>query len=128
MTPPPSADVEAIRSWQPQVDPGIGYAYGRAKNALRSSFNNPLGADTPAAVRDAMLFQGEQDLAQQEAQTLREASKDVNDEELKKRVAVAGFTDPRLVQTYGLTTGSTTQSSTLGNVLSGAASVGLGLF
>lgn len=127
MTPPSTPDVDAVRDWTPQIDPGISYSYARAKNALRNSFDNPLGADTPQAVKDAMLFQGEQDLGQQEAQTLREASNDVNDQELRKKLAVAGFTEPKLVQTSGLTSGTTSQGGGFGSALGGLATVGLAL-
>ncbi len=120
---PDTPDIEAARAYKPQVDPGISYSFGRAKNALRSGFNNPLGAYTPAAVRDAMVFQGEQDLAQQEAQALRESDRDVNEQEWQKRYALAGLTAPRLVQTGGSSTG--TESGGGGGLISGIASAAL---
>ena len=127
LTPPGSPDVQSIRDWTPQIDPGISYSFGRARNQMRNTLANPLGADTPAAVRDAVLMAGDQELAQQEAQALREAGNDVNQAELQKRIAAAGFTEPRLVQTFGQTTGSTQQGGGLGSALSGIASVGLAL-
>lgn len=123
MNPPETADVQAVRDFKPQADPGISYSFARAKNNLRSSFDNPLGAYTPAAVRDAMQFQGEQDLAQQEAQVLRESDRDNNEREFQKRLSVAGMTAPRLVQTGA--TGTATESQGAGGLISGIASVAL---
>lgn len=119
-TPPSTPDIEAARSFTPQANPAIGYAFARAKNALRNTFTNPLGADTPAAVKDAMLYQGEQDLAQQEAQALREEGDDLNRQEYAKRIALAELTRPNLVQTGGTTVAP---GGGIGSGLLGAAQV-----
>lgn len=130
---PETADIKAVRDFQPQIDPSISYSFARARNDLKNRFDNPLGADTPAAVRDAIQWSGERELQQEEAQKLREAADDLNNRELSKRLAVAGLTDPKLVQTGG-TAGGTSNGMTmtnsgggLGGFLSGAAGIGLAL-
>lgn len=140
MTPPDTQDVQALRGWRPQVDPGISYTFGRARQALKNQFNNPLGADAPAAVRDAAFYAGENDIAQQEGQAYREAYNDVNQQEYQKLATLAQMTRPELVglgstSTYsGTNSGSSTgqssgtgveESSMLPGILQGAANVGL---
>lgn len=98
-TPPETADINAAREWKPQSNPAIGYNFANARQRLRNTFNNPLGADTPAAVKDAIIYSGENDLAQQEGQMLREEGVDLNNQEWQKRFALAELTKPQLVQT-----------------------------
>jgi hypothetical protein len=148
MTPADTADIQALRGYRPQIDPGIGYTFGRARQALKNQFNNPLGADAPAAVRDAAYAAGEGDIAQQEAQAYRGAYNDVNQQDYQRLAALAQMTRPELVglgsttSSSGKTTGTTTGSSSgyssgqsygtgiesqnaLSGILGGAANVGL---
>ncbi|HEX5085364.1 MAG TPA: hypothetical protein VFY40_25275, partial [Blastocatellia bacterium] len=104
MTPPDTEDIKAAREWKPQIDPGIGYSFARARQSLKNQFSNPLGADTPAAVRDAAIYAGENDLMQQEGQAYREAYNDANQQEWGKLNSLAQLTRPELV---GLGTTST---------------------
>jgi len=117
MAPPDTEDIERLREWTPTVNPGISYSFGRARQALKNQFANPLGADAPAAVRDAAIYAGEGDIAQQEAQAYREAYGDVNQQEGVKRTSLAGMTRPQLVGTR--TTSSTSGRSAGTNVESG---------
>lgn len=106
MTPTDTPDIQAMREWQPQVDPGISYSFGRARQALKNQFANPLGADAPAAVRDAAIYAGEGDIAQQEAQAYRGAYNDQNQQEYQKRAFLSQLTRPELVGTGSTSTTS----------------------
>jgi hypothetical protein len=140
MTPEDTPDIQAARAWKPQIDPGIGYTFARARQALKNQFDNPLGADTPAAVRDAAIYAGENDIAQQEAQAYRSAYNDANQQEWGKLNTLAQLTRPELVGlgTTSATIGSSSASSQgqssgtsveesplLPSLLQGAGNVGL---
>src|SRR5262249_37525405 len=97
MTPPDTADIQALRGWNPTIDPGISYTFGRARQALKNQFENPLGANAPAAVRDAAQYAGENDIAQEEGQAYRQAYNDVNQQQQGKLLSLAQLTRPELV-------------------------------
>lgn len=124
ITPQNTADMTAVRDHKPQADPSIPHAFGRAKANLQGSFNNPLGAATTPAVREATLRAGEQELDQAQGQAERESFNDVNQQELQKKLALAGLTAPRIVQS-GSSGTSTVPTPGIGeSIIGGAASVG----
>lgn len=124
-SPPESADVNSIREWKPQIDPSLSYSFGRARRALSDSFDNPQGAYTTPAVRDAQQRAGNERLAESEAQAMRGGYADVNNQEMVKRMGLAELTNPRLVQTGGSSTGTSQQSGGLWpSIIGGAAGVG----
>jgi hypothetical protein len=131
MTPPDTEDIQSLRGWQPQVNPGLSYSFGRARQALKNQFANPLGADSSAASRDAAIYAGEEDLAQQEAQAYRDAYSDVNQQEGVKRTTLAGMTRPQLVGTgstgssSGKSAGTTIESDPLGGIAQGLSVAGM---
>src|SRR5215218_9034287 len=72
-TMPDTSDVSALRNMKFEVDPSVSAKYGQANKQLDEGFNNPLGAFTTPAVRDATARAGHMKLAQGEAQETREA-------------------------------------------------------
>lgn len=112
IAPQETADTQAIRDWKPQSDPSIGYAYSRALGNIRNSFGNPLGADTPASVREAIERNAYGELGQQEAQTRSEEAFRNNMVNLEKLQYLDQRTRPQLVQSGGAgnSTGSTVQT------------------
>lgn len=105
-TPPDTADIQALRGTQFQIDPSIGYRIGGAIRRMQSSFNSPLGGYYTPGMRAAIERGQERELMQQGGQQTREGIYDVNNQNYARNLAVAGMTAPRLTQT-----GSSGQSS-----------------
>lgn len=114
---PDTKDIEAFRNWKPQVDPGLSYQYGNARNKLRSSFINPLGGYATPQMQDALQRSGERALNQDEAQAYRGGQYDVNNQRSGQLGMLAGLTAPRLTQTGS--SGSGTSSGTTNTSQSG---------
>ena len=112
LNPPDTADVAALRSHQFQVDPTIGYRVGSAVRRIGSQFSNPLGQYATPSMKAQIMRSQEQALNQQAGEQFREGAYDVNNQEYGKKLAVAGMTSPRLVQTGTSGTSSGTQSGT----------------
>lgn len=106
MTPPPSADVNALREMRAVADPSIPFTYGKLRTQQANSFNNPLGSQTSAATREASNRATNQSLAMQEAQANEESQFNANNANFQRQATVAGFTQPQLVQTGGTQTSS----------------------
>jgi hypothetical protein len=107
-TPPSTPDIDKLRNTQFEVDPGIAAQYGRQRNDLRSSFQQPTGAFLSPQVRDAQLRSGMERLGRDEAQASREGTFDKNRLEYGRNSAVAGLTAPQLTQTGSTSSGSGT--------------------
>lgn len=125
--PEETADTQAIRDWKPMADPSISYAFGRAQNAIRDSFNNPLGADTPAAVKDAIERASYGQLGQAEAAVRGDEAFRNNSMDLSRRMYLDERTAPRIVQTGGTSSGTSTyqEKATPFGVLTGIGSAAL---
>lgn len=98
-TPTDTADIQAFRGWKPEVDPGLSYQYGNARNKLQQSINNPTGGYRTAAMDDAILRSGNRALAQDEAQAYRGGQYDVNQIRSGQLGSLAALTRPSLIQT-----------------------------
>lgn len=128
---PDTADTSALRSWKPQIDPGLASQYGRARNDLNSSFLNPIGGYTNASLQEKQRRTGMENLNQQEAQAFRGGQYDVNQQRLGQLGTLASLTAPRLTQTGSSGTGNMTgQSDTsqwhqpgVGDYISGALNI-----
>lgn len=124
-SPPASQDVDAIRNWHPTIDPSISYRYGQAENAIRDTYDNPLGAYETAQTKGAGLRANIKGLNQEKGQAFREAYAGVNAQELGRLGMLAELTSPRLTQTGGSSTGTTQQSGgMLGSIIGAGATVG----
>lgn len=110
VTPQETADTKAIRDWKPANDPSIPYAFSRALGNIRNTFANPLGADTPQSVRDAIERNAYGELGQQEAQARTQEAFNNRGMELSKLMYLDERTAPRIVQTGG--TGNSSGTST----------------
>lgn len=125
-TPTDTADTKAFREWNPQVDAGLGYQYGRARTDFKNSFLDPMGGFSTPQIQDAQRRTGLSRLNEQESQAFRQGQNDVNTQRGGQLGSLAALTAPRLAQTSssGNSTGSgastTTQPSGLfGDILSG---------
>lgn len=133
-TPPDTEDIDAMRDFQFSADPRVPYTFARARQNIGESFNNPMGANTTQAIRDATLRASYEDLGQQEAQALREENYARQGLEFAKRADVAAMTQPRMVETSrsgtssGTSAGNTVQSQgALPGITSGGSTVGAAL-
>jgi hypothetical protein len=111
-TAPDTEDTKAYRDWRPQIDPGLGYQYGNARNQLTSSFNDPMGGYSTPQVRDAQLRTGMRNLNQDEAQAFRGGYNDVNSQRGNQLGTLAAMNHPQLVQTGGSGTSNGTSTGT----------------
>lgn len=124
VVPQNTPDIDAFRKWEPQVDPGIGYQYARARDDLKDTYDNPLGAYTTPAVKEAALRSGLKDLNQQEGQAFRAGEYDVNAQKLGQLGGVAELTAPRIVQSGSTGSQTTPGQSIWPTIISSAAGVG----
>jgi hypothetical protein len=111
-TPPTTPALDTLKNQTFEIDPGIAAQYGRERNDLNRSFQNPTGAFLSPQVRDMQLESGRERLGSQEAQAMREGAYDVNKLNFARNQAVAGMSAPQLVQTgsTGTQQGTTIQS------------------
>jgi hypothetical protein len=127
--PPPTADVSALREMKATVNPSIPFQYAKQREALQNSYQNPLGSHTTPAVREAATRATNQAMAQDEAQANAASQFDADNQNFLRQSAIAEMTSPRLVQTGGTATGTTTQSGgfwsgLLMNVIGNASQAG----
>lgn len=132
MAPPDTADVGAMRNFQFQADPRVGYSFARARQNIGSTYANPIGGNTNPAIRDAAMRAQYEDLGQQEAQAFREENYARQGLEYARTADVASMTQPRLVNERSSGTSSGTSNTTqsqgaLGQVIGGASAVGSAL-
>jgi hypothetical protein len=114
VTTPETADIAAMRDFKFTADPSIGNAFGSAKNQIANSFNNPIGGVYSGNMRDSILRSSLSDLGQREAMARSEANQSLQGQQFGQRAAVAGMTAPRLVQTGGSGTGSSSGTTIQG--------------
>lgn len=129
-TPPDTADVQALRSHQFQVDPTIGHRVGGAIRRMQDSFQSPLGGYTTPQMRDAIQRTQERELLQEGGAQFRAGQYDVNNQQFGQKAAVAGMTAPRMVQktSSGTSSGKATTSEPWYNgLVQGGASMGSAL-
>lgn len=98
---PGSADIDALRGMKAKADTNIPYLYARMREKLGNSYNNPMGAYTSPAVRDAVSRNAGQGLALDEAQAVRASQQQADNVNYGRQAGVAAMTAPQLVQTGG---------------------------
>lgn len=134
LNPPDTADISALRSHKFRIDPSIGYRIGGAVRRMRDTFQNPFGPNTTPQIRAATERSQERELMQEGGAQARAGAYDVNNQEYGQKLAVAGMTAPRLVQSgqkgtaSGSMSGKATSSSPWYNdAIQGGASIGSAL-
>lgn len=134
MTPPDTADVQALRGFKFSADPRVPYSFARTRQNIGATYDSPTSAYSHPAVRDAALRASYEDLGQQEAQALREEDYSRQGLNYAQLADVAGMTQPRMVQTgqsgtsSGTSSGTTVQSqSPLASIIQGGSAVGSAL-
>lgn len=133
---PDSPDIEAYRSYRPQVDPTIAHGAAAARNRFNASFINPLGGFSTPQRDEAIRRAGNRQIDQDASQAFRAGAYDVNQQRGGQLAGLAALTAPRLVQTGSSGTSSGTSNTRgemgqnlFGNILSigqGAASAVMG--
>jgi len=90
-------------------DPSIPYSYAQRREDYNNTFQNPLGAATSPAVRDAANRVGGMRMSQDENNAIQTSNYRNNQAGFDRQATVAGLTAPQYAQTGS--TGSSTQSS-----------------
>lgn len=125
-----------MRDFQFTADPRVPYTYGKARQNIKESYANPLGANTTASIRDAATRASFEDLGQQEAQALREEDYARQGLNYARTADVANLTQPRMVQTSqsgtssGTSSGNTNTTQSQGalpSIIQGGSAVGSAL-
>lgn len=125
-TAPVTPQTQAVFDMKAAKDPTIPYRYANMKKDYENSFNNPLGAYTTPAVREAANRSFGQHLAMDEAQANQKAQFNADNTNYARAVTEAQMTAPQLIQSRGNSTATTTESGgLLGNILGGVAGIGL---
>lgn len=134
MTPPDTADLQAMRGFQFQADPRVPYAFSRARQNVGATYDSPTSGFMPPSLRDAAMRSQYEDIGQQEGQALREENYARQGLEYARTADVASMTQPRLVNERSSGTSSGTSNSNtnqsqgaLGSAIGGASTVGAAL-
>lgn len=110
VTPPPT---QATTNLQSMVDTPVDYAtpirnsYARAEVKHGRSYDNPLGGFTTADVRDKSQRAYHNENQQNMGLDLANAAQQSSSDKFSRQATVAGFTQPRMVQTGATGTQST---------------------
>ena len=130
-------DIDALRNYRAEIDPSISSRYGSALRRIKDTFQNPLGGYATPAMKDAIMRSNERELAQSAGQEFREGQFDANRMDLGRLSGLAELTAPRTVESNETQTGTSSSTnqgtgqitqtpswlSTIGGIVSGAASV-----
>lgn len=136
LTPPETADMQAVRDFKFKGDPRLPYTFARAFQRAKDTYDNPLGGATTPQIRDAVLRATAEDIGQEEGQAYREENFGLQGLNYAQKSDVAQMTSPRLAQTGSSGTGASSGSSTgtsvqtsnpgvLNTVVQGAASAAM---
>ena len=104
VTPQITAAEATAKSLKDKINPMIRSQFAGQRDQLNSQFQNPLGAHTTQAMRDATLNAGNENLNQNEALALTNAEYMANQSDFERQMAIAGMTAPQLVNTGGTST------------------------
>jgi len=124
-TPPSTPATTALQGMvDTGPDPSIGYNYAQRREDYNNSFQNPLGAQTSSAVRDAATRVGGQRMSQDENNAMQSSRFANNEAKFGRQATVAGLTAPQLTSTGS--SGNATQSTPFnwGGLISSGASMG----
>ena len=120
---PMTPAVEAVKNFQFQADPSIGYQYGAQRQRINEGLDDPLGPYTTPEMREMSRRNQLGSLDQSQAQALAEEAQRMNLLQDGQTTDYANFMKPQMVQTGGTTT-QQQQGGVLGSVLGGAAQIG----
>lgn len=117
--------IDKFASFEPQVDPTIGYRAGAAKRRLDNSFINPLGGNSTPQRDEAIRRSTERGIDEQAAMQMRGGQFDVNQQKMGQLGSLASLMSPRVVQTGSSGTQNTEQGKNAwGNILDIAMGAG----
>lgn len=133
ITPEDTPDIQSFRDFKYQADPSQPYVFARAHENLHNSHENPYGAYTTPAIREAALRTGDMNLTQMQGQQSAQENAQLNNMQANQKAALADLTKPQTVQTGGTYSGTSSGSGTgtsqqsggmgqfiLGNAIEGA--------
>jgi len=101
LTPPSTPATTQLQSMvqsPTQIDPSIPYSYGREREDYQNTFQNPLGAYTSPAVRDAAQRVMGERLSEGESAAEQSSRLASQGQAFGQQATVAGLTAPQLVQ------------------------------
>lgn len=129
VTPAETDDIRAARA-EAQTDPGanpaIQFSAARRKRSIRNSLANPFGANVSPETLEAMRYAREAEVDQDAGQAMKEDYFNRKQARFQKLYAMAGLTQPRIVQTGGTSTGTVSQPFNWGGLISGGLSAAAG--
>ncbi len=111
---PVTPQIQAVVDMKASTDPTIPYRYAAQRQQLADSYNNPFGAATSPAVRDAAARVTNQRLAMDEGQATAESQYNADQQNYARALTGAQLTAPKFVQTGGTTNGTSTQTQSGG--------------
>ena len=111
-TPPPTADVTALREMKVTADTSIPFNYAKQREEMQNSYRAPLGSYTSPAVQEALQRSAGRALAQDEAQAQMNSQAQADNINFGRQATIAGMTAPQFAQTGG--TQTQTQSGGMG--------------
>lgn len=95
-----------------QSDPRLPYTFGRARQRVEGTFDNPTGGYMTPQMKDAIRRTSYEDIGQEEAQAFREENQGRQAVQYGQLADVAQMSAPRTVQTSGSSTGTGSSSGT----------------
>ena len=129
-TPPTTPAVQELQTMvQKGSDPSIPYFFAQQREDLDNSFQNPLGAYTTSAVRDAASRTANERFGMAQSEAIKASNYSSNNQAFGQQSTIAGLTSPQLVQTGGTQSGTQVQSGgfwsgLLTNAIGAGAQVG----
>lgn len=99
-------------------DPSIPYAYAQRRQDVQNSYQNPLGAYTTPAVKDASERVANERLSMDEAAAIAASNYNAQQQAFGQQATVAGLTQPVM------TSSTTSQPFNWGSVIGAGAQVG----
>jgi hypothetical protein len=126
-TAPETPDVQAARTAATDntPDPSIQFHAAQQKQQLNNSLSNPFGGNVSPETLDAIRYARQADIDTQAGQATQEDAFRRRQTRFGNLYAMAGLTQPRLVQTGGSMTGTVSQPIWPGLLQSGI-SAGIG--
>lgn len=91
---PDSADIAALRAWDPGSDPSIPYRFAKNRERLLNSFQNPLGSYATPEMREAQTRAGLEKLSQEEGEAYQEDAYQKQQQKLGQLTSLAQMTQP----------------------------------
>lgn len=126
---PESADVQALRDTPTTnefLEPALQAQFDRNKEKTRNRLESSYNQNIPQSVRENTILNANNQLAGDYGYAMAQGAYQAKQQELNKKLAIAGLTRPQLVQTSssGYNSQQSQGNGIWGSVIQGAAMVG----